>query len=372
MDVSRFDLNNAGQQRAIHNLKCGLCRKVVINPHTCPANHLFCKTCILDYLKSENSCPVDKAPLEPDNVTYSLLINDMIAIFTVRCANQRTGSYLKSIRHRSGCRWKGCVSELKTHEINCPYRKELCKDCHQPFLAGYFRAHQLHCPKRIVLCEMCNTSMPDPELEAHYTECPESAVYCPNQCSLKPNDGEALIIRRKDIRDHLRVCPNRTQRCEFAPLGCKFRGTSDELESHADSSWRSHFSLIAKSHTMIMNSLDSLNSKVSKQISDTPLSVKTTKPARSANISSQASVSGRKSRGFHAFDINLDSPDATQPSTSEHVISDLQNQWDSQRLESQDVQLTEETPQSSSSGTGFTVHELNKHSGEVQVKKELI
>lgn len=264
MDVSRFELDGAGQQRVIKNVKCGLCQNVIINPHTCGSNHPFCKSCIFQHLDRENTCPVDSAPLTKEDVKYSLMHDDMLAIFTVRCGNQRGArSSLKAMQHRLACPWKGSVSDLRSHELECSYRRQQCEKCGESFLSVYIRAHELHCPKRSVECDLCGTSVNMADMKSHYDSCPESSVYCPNHCQVEPDTGQVTILRRKDVTAHMSICPNRIRECKFTPFGCKFRGTMESLKSHLNSTVCDHLSILAESQVSILQTMRLVESKLS-------------------------------------------------------------------------------------------------------------
>lgn len=274
MEVSRFVLEGDTQHRAMHNFKCKICAKIVIDPHTCSQSHPFCKTCILKHIDSESTCPVDNAHLTVDGVKPSTFIDEMLAMFKIRCDNRRTPHRIisKHTHRRSICHWQGSMSELKAHQLVCPFRKEPCHDCGRDVLSMFALAHRVRCPSRSVSCELCYKSVPSASLSTHLKVCPMAAVYCPNHCVVQSTLGNALVLRRKNLDAHLPICPNRMDTCEFAHVGCPFWGTSSQLESHMRTAVHAHLSAMAKSHSKIVSALRSLGADIPELSAPSPLS----------------------------------------------------------------------------------------------------
>lgn len=262
MDVSRFVLEGEMQQRAILNLKCAVCDKIVVEAHTCGGNHPFCKSCIFEHVKHNYTCPVDSADLDYHQIKQSTFLDEMLAIFKVRCDNRRTARSRTPHRRDSVCQWVGSMSELHHHQSECPLRRQACQLCGQSVLAIYLQPHMAKCPKRVIACELCNERLATTSLHAHLKQCPEASMYCPNHCVVHPQSADALIIRRKDVDTHLLTCPNRTQRCEFAHVGCTFTGTEAQMKHHVQSDMADHLRHLAKSHATLLAMLHSLGANM--------------------------------------------------------------------------------------------------------------
>lgn len=63
-DATRF------VQDSLEDFKCGICLDVLKEPvmvRSC--EHIFCCECIVNWLKNDNTCPEDRAPLEETGLT---------------------------------------------------------------------------------------------------------------------------------------------------------------------------------------------------------------------------------------------------------------------------------------------------------------
>ncbi|KAH7945260.1 hypothetical protein HPB49_008728 [Dermacentor silvarum] len=85
-------------------LVCTVCRGVYRDPVECPCRHVFCSTCIRDWLGRDmspgsHSCPICRREISMSQVVPVVpLVTNMIARLTVRCPNRDTGCTAK-VRH---------------------------------------------------------------------------------------------------------------------------------------------------------------------------------------------------------------------------------------------------------------------------------
>ena len=88
----------------------------------------------------------------------------------------------------------------------------------------------------------------------HYSECPEHPISCPNLgCSIAG-------IKRKELRDHLKVCPKELVKCPFAEAGCKERVRRSQLDDHTTSSIQNHLVTLMGAYKDMKRRLDELES----------------------------------------------------------------------------------------------------------------
>lgn len=259
MEIDRFLITDDAQKHALQELTCVLCHKVPTDPVTCMSRHYFCNECIDRHLETTSTCPVDGEALEAGQPRSCKFHAAMLAMFKIRCDNRRrTTATSKFSRIGTHCPWVGAMANLKQHQAECPFRSISCPACGQTVLATFLSAHLQRCPRKLAKCQLCNAVMANAKLPVHYDECPSASVYCPNHCLARPNAGDALVLRRCEVRAHLKVCPNRVFRCEFAQMGCKFRGNLEQMVKHKDQSVHKHLSLITKSHAKLVAALNLL------------------------------------------------------------------------------------------------------------------
>ena len=101
-------------------LKCPICTDLVEDAVQTPCQHVFCKSCILNWLKIGNfSCPVDRIPLSQYHLkTPSRIIKKLLNGLSIRCKNYDQGcSFITKLE---------TVDCLSDHENNqCIVEKNL-------------------------------------------------------------------------------------------------------------------------------------------------------------------------------------------------------------------------------------------------------
>lgn len=265
MDIDRFLITDDNQRQALQELACQLCHKIPVEAVTClSSRHYFCKECIERHLRTSSTCPVDDESLLPGQQRPCRFHHTMLAMFKVRCGNRRRTIATSNSTHRgTRCDWVGAMPDLTQHQSECHFRSISCPACGRSVLANYFDAHAQHCPHGSAKCELCQAVMPNERLSAHYDKCPSASVYCPNHCVVQSGSSDALVLRRCDVRAHLKVCPNLVLCCQFAAMGCPFRGNKKEMKVHDERCTRDHLSLIAKSYSRLVQQLKRLGAPIS-------------------------------------------------------------------------------------------------------------
>lgn len=111
--MSTIEVNRLRHSADEATFTCPLCHNVLCDPVQRPnCNHVYCKKCIGDYLKSHSSCPLDDSPL---TVNYLSNISD-----SFKC--KLNSIELKCKYSSNGCtRWIKYVN-LHDHESICLFR----------------------------------------------------------------------------------------------------------------------------------------------------------------------------------------------------------------------------------------------------------
>ena len=58
-DVERF------QSPVDDELLCAICKGVFLDPVIAPCEHVFCSSCINEWLERQNTCPIDRKEIRP-------------------------------------------------------------------------------------------------------------------------------------------------------------------------------------------------------------------------------------------------------------------------------------------------------------------
>lgn len=143
--------------RPSEELVCTVCRGVFRQPVECPCRHVFCRSCIGQWLQLQTSCPVCRQETVPSSIVPVLpLVSNLVARLTTRCPN-------------SGCEKKMSLEHLQRHAKNCEWRRLQCPDCENHFRADAFTEHRRdRCPRRLVRCSaQCGFDVRAEELPIH-------------------------------------------------------------------------------------------------------------------------------------------------------------------------------------------------------------
>ncbi|XP_069036934.1 RING finger protein 151 isoform X2 [Lepisosteus oculatus] len=125
------------------DLVCTICRGVLRCPVRVACNHVFCKSCILQWLKRQESCPCCRKPVTASMMFVMYKLSKSISRLRVKCGNEASGCaatfpLADQHCHRSGCPFEpsacpheGCGAQLPrrdlpAHALRCPHRREPC------------------------------------------------------------------------------------------------------------------------------------------------------------------------------------------------------------------------------------------------------
>lgn len=203
---------------------CPVCTLVLRSPmqFKCCTRHL-CEPCYIKSAQHSTICPVcgaEAAEAFQDGawarVTQGL---------RVYCRNKQRGCY-----------WENELRNLSDHLETCPCEMITC-----PRACGFTlerRYEDFHvgkiCRFRSFSCEYCSlTKTYDYIAETHYDQCQEYPLKCLNKCKDK-------MIKRKDMKSHIDVCPLEEVTCVFAEVGCGLKCKREDMGDHMQSSMQDH------------------------------------------------------------------------------------------------------------------------------------
>ncbi|KAJ7984703.1 hypothetical protein DPEC_G00357500 [Dallia pectoralis] len=96
-----------------HDLLCTICRCVLRCPVKVACNHVFCKTCILQWLRRQETCPCCRKPINPSCMFVMYGLSKTISRLRIKCNNEgcsATFPLSEEFLHSSTCRfqWVPC------------------------------------------------------------------------------------------------------------------------------------------------------------------------------------------------------------------------------------------------------------------------
>ncbi|XP_016356746.1 RING finger protein 151-like [Sinocyclocheilus anshuiensis] len=179
------------------DLICVICRAVLRCPVRLKCNHVFCKECILQWMKRQVKCPFK--------------LSKSIGRLAIKCRNAQ-----------QGCRATFRISNEYLHISSCPYEWQLCphEGCGQQVLRKDAQAHDQSCSHWRQLCPMgCGTLLVRENQAQHncYRELQQRYV-----AERRRQRAIAANLRRKMQRMQSRMAQIRRQinlMCESLEVG---------------------------------------------------------------------------------------------------------------------------------------------------------
>lgn len=209
----------------VQDYKCPLCEGIYMNPVVDNCGHVFCRTCIVQYIERERKCPFSQWKLEENHVTKLVLVKDILEKQFVLCKNR--------IFY---CNWVGKLCELERHlNEDCTRQEVVCPHigCTSTVFREDLKTHEGLCEYRIVDCQDCEIQIAFVEIKPHQDVCPKFKVPCPQECG--------ALVERKEISGHiLEACLNTVVDCPYKDIGCSTKITKKELESYLTGSTNRH------------------------------------------------------------------------------------------------------------------------------------
>src|SRR5690606_1580151 len=99
------------------HFKCSICFNIAFPPVKTKCDHLFCQSCLSEWIRTKNTCPIDRSEL-PTDLVVDKFIYRVINEYTVKCTN-----------FEAGCKWTGCLENQEKHvKEECLYTIVGCKN----------------------------------------------------------------------------------------------------------------------------------------------------------------------------------------------------------------------------------------------------
>ena len=143
----------------------------------CKEGHLFCKTCIEQWVNTHNngSCPVGRQSLQASDLRDIIAFDRVVESMQVFCP-----------RRESGCQWTGALDLMRNHQQQCLQEPVQCTHpgCANIVLRGQLQAHLATCDRRPDNCPHCGRQLPVSEQQHHQRyACRWAPVMCPFNCN---------------------------------------------------------------------------------------------------------------------------------------------------------------------------------------------
>lgn len=220
-------------QEYLGDLVCPLGGGILRNPVALPCQHVFCKGCIEEFLKSNPNCPSCSIPCSADQIKAGIEVAELINQASAKCVQ---------------CGWEGPYQQLEKHSnSSCPKNFSQCPHgCGIVLQRSQMAEHEASCKYKKFQCKHCSKDFMLKEMEVHIEGCSEKPVDCPQKC------GKSMKL--KDLESHLKSeCKNPKSVCKFSFAGCYFAGaggSKEEIEagltSHYSTSIEKHLDLLCQ------------------------------------------------------------------------------------------------------------------------------
>ncbi|XP_060926146.1 E3 ubiquitin-protein ligase PDZRN3-B isoform X1 [Limanda limanda] len=99
------------------DFKCNLCNKVLEDPLTTPCGHVFCSGCVLPWVVTQSSCPVQCQRISAKELNHVLPLKNLILKLEIRCDNRA-----------QGCDAVVRLQHLAEHTETCAYSPAKCRN----------------------------------------------------------------------------------------------------------------------------------------------------------------------------------------------------------------------------------------------------
>lgn len=229
---------------------CPLCNGVADKPVIDICGHLFCEVCIAKHLNSlgkSKVCPITK-DIYSNNVVEQIVhsmpyIKGILDRQKLKCVNK--------------CEWVGKLGDFPDHEKNeCKNIPITCvnlyEGCRVTLIRSEIDSHIETCEFKPSMCEFCNLKVAKKQIDDHLGMCPNFRVSCTNECD--------NTFQRKELEQHLKNdCVNTIIECTFSKIGCEVKTKRKDLYDHYNKESFYHSNLIVKNLTVLKEKIDTLD-----------------------------------------------------------------------------------------------------------------
>ncbi|XP_034046166.1 RING finger protein 151 [Thalassophryne amazonica] len=153
--MAELDMSNGGYDVELfvdapdYDLICTICQGVLRCPVRAACHHIFCKKCILQWLKRQETCPCCRKSVNQSLIFIMFKLSKSIGRMKIKCKNEILG-----------CAETFPLSEQDGHSMRCLYELILCphQGCRAQLLHRDLETHSQHCEHWRQPCQMgCGT-----------------------------------------------------------------------------------------------------------------------------------------------------------------------------------------------------------------------
>lgn len=212
------------------HLMCLVCHCPFIRPVRLRCDHIFCQSCLNDFIRSSDSyvspsspdflCPTCRTPAKATLKRVPRLITAMCDDILVKCPFRDEGC--EEIVQRGHiqahvdkycdyklmrCPGENCKEKIRKKDMDpdekCLHQERECKECGESVIELDFNKHQTEsCPSLKVTCSDCDASIKRTDLTEHIENCPEAK----RDCKASPY-GCRVKLGKAEVEEHEKSCP---------------------------------------------------------------------------------------------------------------------------------------------------------------------
>ncbi|XP_068709309.1 TNF receptor-associated factor 6-like isoform X2 [Montipora foliosa] len=207
-----------------------MCRYVIKEAVACKEGHVFCKTCIDQWINSHNngSCPVGRQSLQASDLRNIIAFDRVVESMQVFCP-----------RRESGCGWTGALDMQTNHTLQCLQEPVPCTHtgCDRVLVRGQLDQHLDICDMRPDECTYCGHQFPIRKIPSHQRyACRLAPVMCPFNCN-------HVAIPREQLNGHIAsTCMRAVVKCSVS--ACQEKVRRQELTRHLTRDATTHVDLL--------------------------------------------------------------------------------------------------------------------------------
>ena len=216
----------------------------------CCGQH-FCESCLTNSLQAQQQkkfCP----HCRQENFVY---------ILNKSLRREIEESYIRCIHFKDGCLWRGHREFLQEHLTtsspdSCEYVERTCpfKFCRKTIKHTDFDRHLKLCKYRREKCAYCGLDVSHSAVNLHHDECPEILIQCPHHC-------DQHQMKRKDLKEHLKICPLEVIECQYKDAGCVERVARKDMDLHILTNMEKHMVLLQEQNRKLQDIVRKVNKR---------------------------------------------------------------------------------------------------------------
>ncbi|CAK7224913.1 hypothetical protein SCUCBS95973_005680 [Sporothrix curviconia] len=228
------------------NLDCPICRAPLVQPEITTCFHIFCHKCLVQSLRHENRCPIDRNPIQFFKTSQGRvparpaphIISNQLDNLQVRCPNTR-------------CDYTAARSAIAHHyKVDCSFTKIPCPDPSCDKLVTRRDSEEGSCMHKVVDCVYCGKPVELAALDDHYdTDCNQKELMCEHCLAAVPRHRHGT---------HVMGCAERRIECKFRTSGCAYATKKKDFGDHERTCLYGMIMRLNRAHRADMNSMETV------------------------------------------------------------------------------------------------------------------